>query len=285
MLDITQFNHFFENEHDENLKQTVKKLEKFLLSEEAFEYDEIVNDIDTISSYLDPYDTTLMDKNLNYYIPIVEALVLRFQDKKDQHITALLDSLTYLYYASSQYTKALSTQEKSCVVKEELEGEKSANTAKSYDLLGAIYLAQKVYERAEKFYLKALEIREEILGEEHPDTATSYNSVAGLHESMGELKKAKPLYEKVLSIKKNTLGETHSHTATSYHNLGLLYKKLKNCKEAKVMLEKVLNMVDKEAYSHLSTLELTRNIKEIEKSMKQEKKVKFKQRGRYCESL
>lgn len=285
MLDINEYKHFFENENNETLQQAVEKLEEFLLKEETFEYEKIVSLIDTISSYLDPYDTTLMDKNLKHYIPIVETMVLRLQNTKDEHITALLDSLTYLYYASSQYLKALDTQEKSCGLKEELEGEKSAKTAKSYDLLGAIYLAQKVYEKAEHFYLKALQIREEILGEEHPDTATSYNSVAGLHESMGEIKKAKPLYEKVLSIKKSTLGETHPHTATSYHNLGLLYKKLKNCKEAKAMLEKVLNMVDKEAYNHLSTLELTRNIKEIEKSMKQEKKVKFKQRGRYCESI
>ncbi len=285
MLDINDFNHFLENEEDENFQQIVQNLKSFLLSDEAFEYDALIPKFTALSDYLDPYDTRLMDKRLEPIVPIMELICAKLNEKEDANYASLLDSLTYLYYASSKYAKALETQEKSMLIREALYGENSPITAKSYDLLGAIYLAQKAYEKAEAFYLKALSIREEVLGEEHPDTATSYNSVAGLHESMGAFQKAQALYEKVLEIKRRTLGEEHPHTATSYNNLGLLYKKLKKCKEAKAMLEKLLNMVDKSSYQHLSTLNLTRSIKEIEKSMKQEKKVKFKQRGRYCESI
>jgi len=392
-------------ENSYKLHQIIKE---FMLTQHPIEYEEVVYILENIGNYIDPYDNALIASSLNGYIPIVEALLSRFKEKKDKNIAFILDSLTFLFYSLGEYDNALRMQEELFEIRQKLYNKNSAEIAKSHNLLGVIYGAKGKYEKAEPFYEKALKIREEVLGENHsdtaisyaglgflynskgeyekaeplykkalkiieeelgenhhnaatsynnlatlyeskgeyekaeplykkalkireevlgknhpntassynnfatlyeskgeyekaeplfekalkireevlgenhPDTASSYNNLAGLYESKGEYKKAEQLYEKALKIREEVLGENHPDTVNSYWNLGLFYKDRKLCNKAKVLLEKCIEVVEKLDYFEISLIDIKRALKDIEKSLKDEKKVKFNKKGRYC---
>jgi len=120
------------------------------------------------------------------------------------------------------------------------------------------------------------------LGEKHPDTAISYNNLASLYNSKGEYNKAEPLYKKALKIREEVLGEQHPDTANSYWNLGLFYRDRKLCRKAKELLEKCIEVIETLDYFEISLVDIRRELKVVNDSLKKEKKAKFKNKGRYC---
>jgi len=148
--------------------------------------------------------------------------------------------------------------------------------------LAFLYNSKREYEKAEPLYIKTLKIREKVLGEKHPDTARSYNNLALLYNSKGEYEKAEPLYEKALKVREELLGEKHPDTANSYWNLGISYKNRKLCRKAKELLEKCIEVVETLDYFKISLLDIRRELKGVNDSLKKEKKAKFKNKGRYC---
>jgi len=226
-------------ENSYKLHQIIKT---FMLEEHTVIYEDVIYILKNIGTYIDPDDRTLIANKLSNYIPIIDSLLKLFKDEKDEHIATVLDSNTYLYYSLGEYDNSFKMQEKSLKIREELYGDDSEKTAKSYNLLGVIYDAKGEYEKSEPLYEKALKIREEVLGENHPDTARSYNNLAGLYKSKGEYEKAEPLYEKALKIWEEVLGEKHPTTVTSYNNLATLYNSKGEYDKAEPLYEKALKI-------------------------------------------
>ncbi len=259
-----------------------KNIQDIINNDEALVYENITYALENISTYIDPYNSTLIAKSLSAYRVIVERLLTLFKEKSDNYIAGLLDSMTFLHYATGEYKEALLMQEKSCTIRETLFGEKSAVTAKSYDLLGVIYMGMKNYEKALPFYEKALQIREELLGEKNIDTATSYNNLAGFYDAVEKYVKAEPLHLKALEIKEALHGAEHASTARSYWNIALFYKRRKACIKAKDFFEKTKKIIKKLEYFEVSEIDLNRALAEVEKNLKKEAKAKFNKRGRFC---
>jgi len=236
--------------------------------------------LDEIIALLDisPYDN-FVDKKI--YVNRAEYWITNYKNE-DAKYALLLNNLGRVYNFLGEYEKAELLYEKALKIREELLGEKHSDTARSYNNLANVYHLKGEYEKAELLYEKALKISEEVLGEKHPDTASSYNNLASLYDSKGEYEKAEPLFEKALKIREEVLGEKHPDTATSYGNLGLLYRDKKLCRKAKEFLEKCIEVVKTLDYFEISLLDIRRELKGVNDSLKKQKKAKFKDKGRYC---
>ena len=272
------------NKKDDSYKlhQIIKT---FILEEYRIDYEDIINILENIGTYIDPDDSTLIANKLSDYIPIIDSLLSLFQHKEDEYIASILDSNTYLYYSLGEYSNSLEIQKKSFEIREQLYGDNSEKLAKNSNLLGNIYYAQGKYKEAKPLYEKALKISEEVLGEEHPSTATSYNNLALLYASMGAYEKAEPLFEKALKIREEVLGEEHPDTAISYHNLGLFYRDRKLCLKAKEFLDKAVWIWEQQNFVHPNLGVGKRALKGINDLIKKENKLNYKKRGRFCADM
>jgi len=213
-----------------------------------------------------------------------KALKVRKEILGDNHPDTAnsYNNLAGLYKSKGKYIKAEPLYQKALKINEDKLGEIHPDTATSYNNLATLYDSKGEFNKAEPLYQKALKIRKVVLGENHPDTATNYNNLAALYYSKGDYNKVESLYLKALKIRKVVLGETYPDTATSYWNLGLFYKDRKLCSKAKELLEKCINIVEKLDYFEISLTRIKRALKEVNDSLKKEKKLHYKKKGRYC---
>ncbi len=195
------------------------------------------------------------------------------------------NNLAALYKSMGENKKALPLYEKALKIREEVLGVNHPNTATSYSNLALLYKSMGEYEKALPLYKNALKIYEEVLGVNHPHTATSYNNLAALYKSVGENKKALPLYEKALKIYEEVLGLNHPNTATSYSNLAVLYKDLKECLKAKDYMQKAIDIWKQYDYYNKELSNAKKFIKDIEHNIKQEKKLPYNKKGRFCKDV
>lgn len=268
----------------ENSYKLHQIIRTFILSEYKIEYEKVTFIFENIAKYINPDDSTLIANRLNGYIPIIESFLEVFKEKDDDFICGILDSITCLFYSLAQYKKAFEHQNKALEFRIKNHGEKSEFTAKSYNLLSLIYQSMSDLKKALRYQEKSLKLREEILGDKHPDLATSYNNVSMIYQSMGNLKKALEYQEKSLKLREEILGDKHSDLAISYNNISMIYKDLKECSKAKYYMQKAIDIWQEYEYYNKELANARKFIKEIEHNIKQENKLPFNKKGRFCKS-
>ena len=230
------------NDGQYKLHQIIKT---FILTSYSPKYDVLISIFENVSNYIDPDDSTLVVNILTHYIPIVESFLSLYEDKKDRYIAGLLDSLTCLNYSLADYDKALSIQNESTIMKENLKETDAAYIAKSYNLLGVIYESKAKYDEALRWHEKSLKIKEKVLGINNSNTAITYNNIASAYNAKGKYDEALEWYEKALKIQEKVLGTNHTSTASTYSNIAELYKSKGKYDEAIEWYEKALKIQEK----------------------------------------
>lgn len=268
----------------ENSYKLHQIIRTFILSEYKIEYEKVTFIFENIAKYINPDDSTLIANRLNGYIPIIESFLEVFKEKDDDFICGILDSITCLFYSLAQYKKAFEHQNKALEFRIKNHGEKSEFTAKSYNLLSLIYQSMSDLKKAFEYQEKSLKLIEEILGNKHPNLATSYNNISAIYRAMGDLKKALEYQEKSLKLIEEILGDKHPDLAINYNNISMIYKDLKECSKAKYYMQKAIDIWQEYEYYNKELANARKFIKEIEHNIKQENKLPFNKKGRFCKS-
>ena len=261
-------------------------IKTYILNEHNKKYDELIYIFDNLSSYIDPYDSTIIASQLNHYIPIIDSFLILFKNKKDNHIAKLFDSLTYLYYSMAKYNDAMNMQNKSLKIREDIFPKENEFILKSYNLKAIIYTNQNKQKEAENLFKIALKISEEVLGLNHRDSAATYNNLGLLYKNQNKQKKAEDLFKTALKISEKVLGLNHHDTAVSYNNLGLLYTNQNKQKEAEDLLKDSLRIKEEVlGLNHPSTAISYNNLALLYVDQKNKKEAEnlFKKSLKICE--
>ena len=177
-------------------------IKTFILTEHRLEYEELTYIFDNLSSYIDPYNTTIIASRLNHYIPVVDSFLNLFIQKEDNHIAKLYDSLTYLYYSLAKYDEAFEMQDRSLKIRKTISINDDKYIAKNYDLIGIIYASKDDYKNALEYFKKSLTIKEEVLESNHPDLALVWSNMSYVYKNTKYCTKAKEYFLKVQNIYK-----------------------------------------------------------------------------------
>ncbi|CAF4635346.1 unnamed protein product, partial [Rotaria sp. Silwood2] len=147
-----------------------------------------------------------------------------------------------VYHNMGEYSKALSSYERSLEIKKIAFPPNHAGLASSYNNIGSVYDKMGEYSKALSSYERSLEIRKIALPPNHPDLASDYNNIGTLYINMGEYSKALSSYERSLEIQKIALPPNHPSLATSYNNIGLVYDKMGEYSKALSSYERSLEI-------------------------------------------
>ncbi|CAF1028499.1 unnamed protein product [Rotaria sordida] len=134
--------------------------------------------------------------------------------------------LGQVYDDMGEYSKALSSYERSLEIWKIALPPNHPDFAQSYNNIGSVYNNMGEYSKALSSYEQSLEIRKIALPPDHPDFAQSYNNIGLMYNNMGEYSKALSSYEQSLEIWKVALPPNHPDLATSYNNIGLVYNNM-----------------------------------------------------------
>ncbi|WP_152017878.1 tetratricopeptide repeat-containing protein [Aliarcobacter butzleri] len=216
-----------------------------------------------------------------------KSLKLKEEILGDKHpdLAKSYNNISTIYIDIGDLKKALEYQEKSLKLREEILEDKHPDLAASYNNISMIYQDMGDLKKALEYQEKSLKLTEEILEDKHPDLATSYNNISTIYQDMGDLKKALEYQEKALFIRKEILGENHPNTASSYNNLAIIYKDLKECLKAKEYMQKAINIWQEYEYYNKELYVAQKFIKDIEHNIKQENKLPFNKKGRFCKDI
>ncbi|CAF3509995.1 unnamed protein product, partial [Rotaria sp. Silwood2] len=110
-----------------------------------------------------------------------------------------------VYGSMGEYSKALSSYERSLEIRQIALPTNHPDLAGSYNNIGSVYYDMGEYSKALSSYERSLEIRKIALPPNHPDLAASYNNIGMVYYSTGEYSKALSSYERSLEIKKIAL--------------------------------------------------------------------------------
>jgi tetratricopeptide (TPR) repeat protein len=131
-----------------------------------------------------------------------------------------------VYYNMGEYSKALSSYERSLEIRKIALPPNHPDFATSYNNIGSVYANMGEYSKALSSYERSLEIRKIALPPNHPDLATSYNNIGSVYANMGEYSKALSYYEKAQQILQQSLPPTHPHIGVLKSNIEIVKKKL-----------------------------------------------------------
>ncbi|CAF4724756.1 unnamed protein product, partial [Rotaria sp. Silwood2] len=131
-----------------------------------------------------------------------------------------------VYDNMGEYSKALSSYERSLEIDRKALPPNHPDLASDYNNTGNVYRNMGEYSKALSSYERSLEIWKIALPPNHPDLATSYNNIGMVYSSMGEYSKALSLYERSLEIWKIALPPNHPDLASSYGNIGNVYNNM-----------------------------------------------------------
>ena len=137
-----------------------------------------------------------------------------------------LNQLGLVYDNMGEYSKALSSYERSLEIDKVALPPNHPSLATSYNNIGLVYMNMGEYSKALSSYERSLEIDKVALPPNHPDLATSYNNIGMVYNNMGEYSKALSSYEQSLEIYKVALPPNHPDLATSYNNIGMVYNNM-----------------------------------------------------------
>jgi tetratricopeptide (TPR) repeat protein len=215
----------------------------FLLENAPLEYRYASAIMESISSFLDPYDYSLIANYELVFLPIIDSLLSLYEDQQDKYIAKILDSLTLLYFSLGNYPLSLVTQEKSEKIHSNVFGTGSTEIAKNYNLQGVLYYSMGNIDRAMELYQKALEIQVKAVGEKHSDTATIYINIANTYRTQRNFPKALELHQKALGINIDIFeDEKKPIIATSYNNIAMVYSNMGNFPKALELYQKALDI-------------------------------------------
>ncbi|CAF3801453.1 unnamed protein product, partial [Rotaria sordida] len=150
--------------------------------------------------------------------------------------------LGWAYNDMGEYSKALSSHERSLEIQKIALPPNHPDLATSYNSIGEVYSNMGEYSKALPLHERALEIRKIALTPNHPDLAQSYNNIASAYNSTGEYSKALSSHERSLEIKKIALPPNHPSLATSYNNIGSVYCSMGEYSKALTYYEKDLEI-------------------------------------------
>ncbi|MFD3458861.1 FxSxx-COOH system tetratricopeptide repeat protein [Nocardia fluminea] len=138
------------------------------------------------------------------------------------------------------HASALAHLRRALTDREQILGEKHADTLTSRNNLANAYQAAGKVAEAIPLYERTLTDREQILGEKHPDTLTSRNNLANAYQAAGRVAEAIALYERTLTDYEQVLGEEHPDTLASRNNLASAYQAAGRVAEAIPLYERTL---------------------------------------------
>ncbi|CAF0958154.1 unnamed protein product [Rotaria sordida] len=150
--------------------------------------------------------------------------------------------LGWAYNDMGEYSKALSSHERSLEIRKIALPPNHPDLATSYNSIGEVYSNMGEYSKALPLHERALEIRKIALTPNHPGLAQSYNNIASVYNSTGEYSKALSSHERLLEIKKIALPPNHPSLATSYNNIGSVYCSMGEYSKALTYYEKDLEI-------------------------------------------
>ncbi|CAF3369118.1 unnamed protein product, partial [Rotaria sp. Silwood2] len=131
-----------------------------------------------------------------------------------------------VYDNMGEYSKALSSYERSLEIKKIALPPNHPDLAASYNNIGNVYYNMGEYSKALSSYERSLEIKKIALPPNHPGLAASYNNIGSVYYNMGEYSKALTYYEKAQEIWKKSLPPTHPHIALVKRNIEDVKKKM-----------------------------------------------------------
>ncbi|CAF1532224.1 unnamed protein product [Rotaria sordida] len=151
--------------------------------------------------------------------------------------------LDWVYRSMGEYSKALSSYERSLEIRKIALPPNHPDLATSYNNIGMVYNKMGEHSKALSLYERSLEIRKIALPPNHPDLAGPYNNIGMVYNRMGEYSKALSSYERSLEIRKIALPPNHSNLAISYNNIGLVYSHMGEYSKALSMYERSLEIL------------------------------------------
>ena len=134
-----------------------------------------------------------------------------------------LNQLGLVYMDMGEYSKALSSCERTLEIDKVALPPNHPDLASSYNNIGLVYDNMGEYSKALSSCERSLEIMKVALPPNHPNLSTSYNNIGSMYHQMGEFSKALSTYERSLEIRKVALPDNHPDLATSYNNIGFVY--------------------------------------------------------------
>ena len=149
-----------------------------------------------------------------------------------------LHMLGWVYNNMGEYSKALSSCERSLEIRKVALPPNHPDLAKSYNNIGNVHSDMGEYSKALSSYERSLEIRKVALPPNHRLLANSYNNIAAVYNRMGEYSKAFSSYERSLEIRKVALPPNHPDLATSYNNIGSVHYNMGEYSKALSYLQK-----------------------------------------------
>ncbi|CAF1352040.1 unnamed protein product [Rotaria sordida] len=189
--------------------------------------------------------------------PRLGRILLRLGDSaKAEHLyTILLDKassdydrmeynhqLGTVYNNMGEYSKALSSYERSLEIKKIVLPPNDLDFAASYNNIALVYGNMGKYSKALSLYERLLEIQKIALPPNHPNLAGSYNNIGMVYGNMGEYSKALLSFERSLEIQKIALPPNHPNLAGSYNNIGMVYDEIGEYSKALSSYERSLEI-------------------------------------------
>lgn len=208
----------------------------------------------------------------------------KFLDKNDSELASSYNNLATMYMDIYNYQKALEYSKMAINILENIQNS-NCDLAMGYNNISIIYRNIKDFHKSLEYVKKAIQIEENIFESNHPDLATSYNNISVLYQDMGELKKALIYQQKAIEIREDILGNKHPEIASSYANISIIYINLKECLKAKEYAEKAIDVWQQYEY-YGNEIKVSKNLlKDIEHNIKQEKKLPYNKKGRFCKDV
>lgn len=206
-------------------------------------------------------------------------------DKNDFDLAVSYNNISTMYMDIYDFKKAQDYAQKAITIYENTKN-KNSDLATCYSNISVLYKKINNFQKALEYQKKAIKINEENFGINHPNLATSYNNISVLYQSMGEFKKALEFQKKSIQIQEKILGmSNHPDLAISYMNISMLYKNLKECLKVKEYVQKAIDILKQYEYYNNDLDEAKKFLKDIEHNIKQEKKLPFNKKGRFCKDI
>ena len=208
----------------------------------------------------------------------------KFLDKNDSELASSYNNLATMYMDIYNYQKALEYSKMAIKILENIQNS-NYDLAMGYNNISILYRRINSFQKSLEYAKKAIKIQEEIFGDKHPDLATSYNNISVLYQDIGEIPKALEYVKKAIKIQEEIFGDKHPDLATSYSNISIIYINLKECINAKEYMQKAIDIWKEYEYYSKELASAKKFIKDIEHNIKQEKKLPYNKKGRFCKDV
>ncbi|CAM3808440.1 tetratricopeptide repeat protein [Arcobacter cloacae] len=208
----------------------------------------------------------------------------KFLDKNDSELASSYNNLATIYMDIYNYEKALEYSKIAINILENIQNS-NYDLAMAYNNISILYRRINSFQKSLEYAKKAIQIQEEIWEDKHPDLATSYNNISVLYQDIGEIPKALEYVKKAIKIQEEMFGDKHPDLATSYSNISIIYINLKECINAKEYMQKAIDIWQQYEYHNKELSNSRKIIKDIEHNIKQEKKLPYNKKGRFCKDV